>query len=540
MLSISDPCKGASGIADYYLKGKEDYYLKGLASQGEWLGEGAKRLGLKGPVDRATFVNLLDGFSPDRKHALVQNAGSEDRQCCWDLTFSAPKSVSVLWALATPEVRKEIEEAHLCAVKKAFQFLQDTAGVTRRGKGGMFREPAHFVAACFLEGTSRAEDMQLHGHVVLINVGVRDDGSTGALMTRLVFIQKMNGGAAYKDELASQLVQRLAVTIEPREVGFHIQGVPELMCAFYSKRREEIEQVMAERGLSGAVAAKQIALETRPGKESTPSDELFARWRAETAAMGWSTEQAMKLVRPLSLRQAEQEQMPKAQSNGLTNEPTGGQGVEEQVPQAQPDVLANGQRKSHAAPKQIPEVQTLTRPTQPVPEPVRPTQQAPVRKPQPTIKPAHGQRPKIQGRTRNPNVRSDKKVHRLVRVEWKRVFDETPWIPAKERLVYLAWNTPFPNAPLATIRTLKMPAIAISLPRLRIGPPKDYHRKWGAIEKKWNLALGELRLQRRHPFAKLSKSNPLHHLSFPALRLTAHKSESPQPVQWNHDQKMTH
>ena len=93
---------------------------------------------------------------------------------------------------------------------------------------------------------------------------------------------------------------------------------------------------------------------------------------------------------------------------------------------------------------------------------------------------------------------------------------------------------------MATIRTLKLPAITISLPRLRLGPKKEYHRRWGGIEKKWNLALGELRIQRRHPFAKFSKSNPLQRLSFPALRLTAHKSESANAMQWNQDQKMTH
>ena len=388
------------------------------------------------PLDRATFVNLLDGFSPDRKRALVQNAGSEDRQCCWDLTFSAPKAVSVLWALAPPEVRKEIEEAHHCAVKKAFQFLQDTAGVTRRGKGGMFRETAHFVAACFLHGTSRAEDMQLHDHVLLINVGVRDDGSTGALMTRLVFIQKMNGGAVYQDELASQLVRRLAVTLQTREVGFHIQGVPEWLCAFYSKRREDIERVKAERGLSGAIAAKQIALETRPAKKNTPSDELFARWRSETEAMGWSTEQAMKLVRPLSLRQAEQEKVSKTQFSVITNGPTGAQAAQDQAPKAQPeaekDVLTTGQGRSQTAHERIPEgqphvltnapserqivhepvpqAQPQTPSAQPVSKPHPAQQQPMVQKPQPEIKSARRQNPRPSkqnlARTPSPAARS--------------------------------------------------------------------------------------------------------------------------------------
>ena len=100
MLSISKPMHGA-GQGNYYLGlAREDYYLSGGEPPGLWHGEGASRLGLSGVVEPEKFRNLLNGFSPDRLHPLAQNAGRNDRQSGWDLTFSAPKSVSVLWALS--------------------------------------------------------------------------------------------------------------------------------------------------------------------------------------------------------------------------------------------------------------------------------------------------------------------------------------------------------------------------------------------------------------------------------------------------------
>ena len=96
MLSISNPGKGSAAAA-YYFK----YYLTECLEPGEWFGDGAKLLGLSGEVDKATFCKLMKGKSPDGQHDLVQNAGSKDHVSHWDLTFSAPKSVSVLYAFGT-------------------------------------------------------------------------------------------------------------------------------------------------------------------------------------------------------------------------------------------------------------------------------------------------------------------------------------------------------------------------------------------------------------------------------------------------------
>ncbi len=100
MLSISPPIKGV-GHAEYYLLlAQADYYTAWGNEPGCWFGEGARRLGLEGTILSEAYENLLWGRSPDGSRPLVQNAGDEDRQTALDMTFSAPKSVSVAWALA--------------------------------------------------------------------------------------------------------------------------------------------------------------------------------------------------------------------------------------------------------------------------------------------------------------------------------------------------------------------------------------------------------------------------------------------------------
>src|SRR5271157_5341469 len=109
MLSISSPMK-AGGLVNYYLGHEQaDYYFDGIWQQGRSVGGAAEALGLAPEVQRSQFEHLLEGFAVDGHKPLVQNAGDPDRAAAWDLTFSAPKSVSVLWAMASLEVRAQIE-----------------------------------------------------------------------------------------------------------------------------------------------------------------------------------------------------------------------------------------------------------------------------------------------------------------------------------------------------------------------------------------------------------------------------------------------
>jgi conjugative relaxase-like TrwC/TraI family protein len=84
----------------------EDYYLKGGEPSGIWAGVGASLLNLKGKVDDTAFANIMAGYSPDKKQSLCQKPG-KSHQPGLDLTFNAPKSVSLLWAIVDDELKKK-------------------------------------------------------------------------------------------------------------------------------------------------------------------------------------------------------------------------------------------------------------------------------------------------------------------------------------------------------------------------------------------------------------------------------------------------
>ena len=297
MLSISEAIKGVSDAVLYYMKeGKEAYYLAGIGQVGRWVGRAVEALQLPEKVEAEAFRNLLNGYSPDGQQPLVQNAGHPDRNAGWDLTFSVPKPVSVLWAMSPASVRGEIEAAQRHAVEVTLRYAEEIWGFTRRGQGGKIHEHAALLFATFEEYVSRAQDMQIHMHCVLIDTTVRQDGTTGALHSINFFRAKMLLGAMHEAELAKQLRERLNVGIEPQTVGFGIAGVPEPVCRHFSQRRTEIEKVMDERKLSGAIAAKVVTRETRPRKQHLPPARLFPHWHDQGRSQGWGPEQAAQLL----------------------------------------------------------------------------------------------------------------------------------------------------------------------------------------------------------------------------------------------------
>lgn len=192
MLSIG--AMGAGQSVYYTGLSREDYYLAGGEPPGLWLGEGARDLGLTGRVDAPALSRLFDGAHPREDRALIQNAHAKDHQPGWDLTFSAPKSVSVLWSQADPATRKTIQDAHFAAVQAGLSYIEANT-TTRRGKGGFLKEDAHLIIATFEHGTSRAQDPQLHTHCLVLNVCTRADGTSGTLESKPIYQSKMAAGA---------------------------------------------------------------------------------------------------------------------------------------------------------------------------------------------------------------------------------------------------------------------------------------------------------------------------------------------------------
>lgn len=295
------------GQGEYYISlGREDYYLEGGEPPGKWLGRGAAELGLSGTVEAEPFRNLLSGYSPEGK-PLIQNAGSENHQPGWDLTFSAPKSVSVLWAISDEEKRKAIQKAHDLAVERAATYIEDEFSSTRRGKGGAEREKAGLLIAAFQHGTSRAQDPQLHTHAVVLNVAVREDGTTGTILSKPVFKAKMASGAIYRVELAHQL-EKLGFGIERTGNMFEIKGAPKTLCEEFSKRREEILTELERTGFSGAKAAAAATLSTRDVKGHIARETLFREWAEVGREHGFTKEDAQRLTRGAPVeRDAQQE-----------------------------------------------------------------------------------------------------------------------------------------------------------------------------------------------------------------------------------------
>jgi len=258
MLSIS---KTSIGSADYYLNlAREDYYVNGGEPPGQWHGKGAERMGLAGQVQAEHFRNLFAGFSPSGKVAFVQNAGQRSghhkRVPGWDLTFSVPKSVSVCWALASADERRAIERAFEESVRTALSMMEGFAGFSRRGAGGRTRDKVGFCYAMFQHGTSRAQDPQLHYHVVCFNVGVREDMTTGALWTKALYEFKKAVGHLQRCELASLLRRDLHWPVKQVESWFEVDGVnPDLIERFSTRRKEVLAQVQGDgrlqRGGSG-------------------------------------------------------------------------------------------------------------------------------------------------------------------------------------------------------------------------------------------------------------------------------------------------
>lgn len=298
MLSISAM---TSGQEVYYLSlAREDYYLAGGEPPGYWTGRGALGLGLRGAVEWQGLRAALEGFGPDGKRLTQEQRYTDgrSRQPGWDLTFSAPKSVSVLWATADPASQAKLQAAHDAAVRAAMGYLEVNAAVSRRGKGGVETERVGLLVSAFEHGTSRALDPQLHTHCLVINAGLREDGTWGALRSHDLYVHKMAAGAVYRSELAHHLRHELGLKLVRHKgnIGFEIAGVPQEILDAFSKRRQEIEAALEKVGWSDAWISEKLAKSTRTVKHHVAREKLFDVWSESASGLGFGPEQAQAIL----------------------------------------------------------------------------------------------------------------------------------------------------------------------------------------------------------------------------------------------------
>jgi conjugative relaxase-like TrwC/TraI family protein len=332
--------KLAVGQAGYYLQqaqgsvtragsvasGVEDYYLSRAEAAGQWVGDGVRAPGLGGTVDALRLDRVLSGCAPGSGATLGRIVPR--RVPGFDLTFSAPKSVSVLFGVGDDELRGVIQDAHDQAVHEALVYVEREAGVTRRGTGGAAVIGGRgLIGAAFRHRTSRAGDPQLHTHALVANLMLGADGRCGTLDGRRIYAHAKTAGYLYEHRLRALWTRELGFEWEPVRNGIaDVAGVsPEVRRAF-SRRRVEIEAEMARRGATSAGAAQVAALATRRAKDyRVTAERLAPEWRDRAAAVGLNytalrATTGRAQVRELGNGEVDELLSQLAGANGLTSE----------------------------------------------------------------------------------------------------------------------------------------------------------------------------------------------------------------------------
>lgn len=296
MVASVSALTSAGQAASYYEA--DDYYAEGGFAPSEWFGEAAAALGLSGEVDRGQFAEMLEGRVAGHQLGTTRDGKIEHRPG-WDITFSAPKSVSIMAEVAGD---KRLIAAHAAAVKAALAHVEQYMAATRVREGGEVgrEETGNLAIATFRHATSRAQDPQLHTHAVILNATQDKDGNWRSLEPRAFYQLQKEIGAIYRQELAHGAAE-LGYRIEAgKDAMFEIAGVPDKVIAALNQRTAAIDARLAERGTSreeASAAEKQIAaLDTREAKSHVDHKTLRANWRATAEAKGFGEAEQARVI----------------------------------------------------------------------------------------------------------------------------------------------------------------------------------------------------------------------------------------------------
>lgn len=222
--------------------GLATYYLDAGEPPGIWIGEQARAWGLSAEVDPDVFLALMDGSGPPGEQ--LGRAYGERSVRGYDITFSAPKSVSTLWALGDEHVAGESLAAHDQAVTAVLSFIERHATTRATVDGVVQHVDADGLAiAVFRQHTSRLLDPQVHTHAVAAAKVHIPDGRWLALDARLIKHDQQTLSALYHATLRSELTHRLGVCWLPPVNGIaEIDGVAEDVLAEFSQRARQVDE----------------------------------------------------------------------------------------------------------------------------------------------------------------------------------------------------------------------------------------------------------------------------------------------------------
>ena len=286
MLRIT-PSANADVAKQYFGKGlvRSDYYIDGQEMPGIWGGKGATLLGLSGQVEQPEYFPLCDNLHPETAEQLPPRQ-KDARRVGFDFTFSAPKSVSVLYELSGDE---RILDAFRQSVKETMEDAEHEMKTRVRIKGADHdRDTGNMVWAEFppplhrpAEGEWTARSAPAFALLRLQHHARRCRGPLeGRAVRRLEARAPFTGEAAFDSRLAHRL-NALGHSTVKGDYSFEVAGTPQSLTDKFSRRRNAIEHEAAKKGVSDAEGKHFIGYWGRENKtKGVGKAELREVWNA--------------------------------------------------------------------------------------------------------------------------------------------------------------------------------------------------------------------------------------------------------------------
>lgn len=288
-MMTASPVSQAHASSKYYEA--EGYYKAGsdeAKDAATWFGDGAAKLGFKDTIDEKAFATILQGDHPGGTSLRREKEGQNTHRAGVDMTFSAPKSVSIM-ALVGGDDR--LIGAHDKAVKTALTWVEANAFNTRRydeNRQPIVEKATGMIAGVYRHDLSRALDPQLHSHAVVANMAQSPDGKMRAVHNTAMFDNARLITAIYRAELTAQMRKIGYQVREGRHGAPEIEGISQKAMDQFSKRSAQVAEMLDGRNLDHSPQTARLAtLLTRARKnKEVDRAEVYAAHKDEARSVG--------------------------------------------------------------------------------------------------------------------------------------------------------------------------------------------------------------------------------------------------------------